>query len=240
MARRLTGSFLFFYFSFLSFDFGIACFKKFSQTDTSWLHQYPEPKVQRHSFSALAGYLLGLHKKLSIRHRYSWGKLNEKDCCSFAPHKLIEELASFLSFKFQTELCGVDFNAGQLLNYVEQISDKGAWTGIPWHRDGTPHRGRVDGNSQIGGSGVASVTLKGEGEFLMGCDSVDSGGKDITIEVARIKLKAGHIFFMSALSDRLLKHKTLVSVHGRLALILRCLNQPRIFKNDKSGQIVLD
>ena len=228
----------------LAFSFslhGNSTGKKHGKThDTSWHHRYPASKVRRHSFSKLAGALLGMYGKLdrSLRHRYSWGKLSEEDCCSFPPHDLIKKLASFLSYKFETELIGLVFNAGQLLKYAA-IVDERKNTGIPWHQDGSAHRGGHLGNSQIGGTGVASVTLEGSGNFLMGRTTIDGNGKPSVVAIADVELKRGSVFFMSALADRLLKHMTTVGIHGRLALILRCLNQPRMFADGGEGKIDL-
>ena len=44
---------------------------------------------------------------------------------------------------------------------------------------------------------------------------------------------------MSALVDRILYHSTAVGENGRLALILRCLNQPRLFTTGENAQIVI-
>ena len=202
-------------------------------TDTSWSEKYPDTKVERHSFSLLAGKLFDLDN-LQLRHRYSWGKLTEKDCCSFKPHEKIKKLARFLSVKFKNEMKDLKFNAGQLLNYAADISAK-----IPWHRDGSAHKGGVDGNSQVGGTGVTSVTLVGSGVMLFGREGVNNQGAKTIDEIASVHFDEGIVFFMSALVDRILYHSTAVGENGRLALILRCLNQPRLFTTGENAQIVI-
>ena len=208
----------------------------FSTTDTTWNAKYPDTKVQRHSFSCLAGKLIGIHElKMNIRHRYGWGKLDEKDCCTFEPDPRIETLATYLSQMFKKEMGNFIFNGGQLLKYADEIL-----ASIPWHQDGTPHRGGVEGNSQVGGTGVISATLEGEGGMLFGARCCHyNTGEGVVDEVACVNFKKGHVFFMSALADRLLKHKTKTGACGRLALILRCLNQPRIFQEGDNGAIIL-
>ena len=47
-------------------------------------------------------------------------------------------------------------------------------------------------------------------------------------EIASVSFNEGSVFFMSALVDRILFHSTAVGENGRLALILRCLNQPHL------------
>ena len=129
------------------------------------------------------------------------------------------------------------FNAGQLLQYAEDFR-----LGIPWHRDGSAHQGDVDGNSQVGGTGVPCVTLEGTGKMLFGHEGVTGRDNIIINQITHVDFEEGHVFFMSALVDRLLFHSTEVGENGRVALILRCLNQPRLFKKggNNNAQIVLD
>ena len=163
------------------------------------------------------------------------GRLKENDCCSFPPDPRIKILANCLSEKFKKEMGNLTFNGGQLLNYAADILAL-----IPWHQDGTPHAGGVAGNSQVGGTGVISATLRGNGGILFGarCCHFNTGVSDVK-QYACVNFKKGHVFFMSALADRLLKHKTKTGVGGRLALILRCLNQPRLFHEGGNGAIIL-
>ena len=172
---------------------------------------------------------------MKIRHRYGWGKLDEKDCCSFEPHQQIKILANCLSKKFKKEMGNLTFNGGQLLKYAAEVL-----ASIPWHQDGTPHRGGVEGNSQVGGTGVVSATLEGKGGILFGARRCHyNTGESVVKQIACVNFEEGHVFFMSALADRLLKHKTITGVDGRLALILRCLNQPRVFHEGDDGAIIL-